>query len=150
MGNVKAYIVSIDMHLDEIEQYLDRLEVEDNALREVVDVFIAKLEDTLKQNLLRFHKRIFRNLQASFDQKLAAIKDDVALYKQAVANKVTTSRESHKVDVPKPKTYSGARSAKVVDNFLWGIEQYVKVMGITDEQAKVRTTTHYPTNMAIL
>ena len=46
-----------------------------------------------------------------------------------------------RVDVPKPKPFTGSRSAKDVDNFVWGMEQYFRVAGTT-EDAKVSTAPY--------
>ncbi|KAJ4729346.1 putative Gag-pol polyprotein [Melia azedarach] len=150
VGSVEAFMASVDTRPNEMEQCFEGLEAEDNALREVVDMSAAKLEDAFKQELLAIHDRMFRDIRAYIDRELATIKEDVALCKRAAASGVTTTRDASKVDVPKPKTYNGSRSAKDVDNFLWGIEQYIEVMGITDEQTKVRTATHYLTDVAML
>ncbi|KAJ4717218.1 Retrotransposon protein, putative, Ty3-gypsy subclass [Melia azedarach] len=150
VGSVEAFMASVDTRLDEMEQRFEGLEAEDNALCEVVDMSAAKLEDAFKQELLAIHDRMFRDIRAYIDRELATIKEDVALCKRAAASGVTTTRDAPRVDVPKPKTYNGSRSAKDVDNFLWGIEQYVEVMGITDEKTKVCTATHYLTDVAML
>ena len=36
--------------------------------------------------------------------------------------------------------YSGVRNATTVENFLFGLEQYLKAMGIAEDITKIRNT----------
>ena len=54
-----------------------------------------------------------------------------------------------RVDVPKPKPFTGSRSAKDVDNFVWGMEQYFQVAATADN-AKVNTIALYLSDVALL
>ena len=74
VASVEAFVASVDSRLDEMEQRFDGLEAEDNALREVVEVSTAKLEDAFKQELLAVHDRMFRDIRAYIDRELATIK----------------------------------------------------------------------------
>lgn len=49
----------------------------------------------------------------------------------------TSTSDARHIDVPKPDTYDGAHNAIVVDNFLFGLEQYFDAMGVCDEASKV-------------
>lgn len=52
----------------------------------------------------------------------------------------TSSNDARRIDVPKPGIYNHTLNAIVVDNFLFGVEQYLDVMGVRDETLKVGTT----------
>ena len=54
------------------------------------------------------------------------------------------------MEVPKPQGFSGKRDAKELDNFLWHMERYFEAIALTDEEAKVRTTTLYLTDTTTL
>ena len=54
------------------------------------------------------------------------------------------------MEVPNPQGFSGKRDAKELDNFLWHMERYFEAIALTDEVAKVRTTTLYLTDIVIL
>ena len=54
------------------------------------------------------------------------------------------------VDVPKPKTFDGSRSAKEIDNFLWSVEQHFNVVGVRDEQQKIDTAACYLVDTAMV
>ncbi|XP_068667704.1 uncharacterized protein [Aristolochia californica] len=55
-----------------------------------------------------------------------------------------------RIKVPEPKSFSGKRDAKVIDNFLWQVEQYFHASKLTDEQAKVSTTAMFLSDDAVL
>ncbi|MFQ6646231.1 hypothetical protein Gotur_019105 [Gossypium turneri] len=68
------------------------------------------------------------------------------LCRAAVGEGVTVSYE----DVPKSKEFVGTKSACDVDNFLWRMENYFRVKGITDDTVKVNTTLMFLTNIIFL
>ena len=47
------------------------------------------------------------------------------------------------IDVPKLNTYDGTRNATIVDNFLFGLDQYFDAMGVRDEASKMGTAPTY-------
>lgn len=44
--------------------------------------------------------------------------------------------------VPKPDIYNGTQNATLVENFIFGLEQYFDAMGVIDDAAKI---SHAPT-----
>ena len=48
-----------------------------------------------------------------------------------------STSDVRRIDVPKPDTYDGTRNATIVDNFLFGLDQYFDAMGVRDEASKV-------------
>ena len=54
-----------------------------------------------------------------------------------------------RVDVAKQKPIAGSRSTEDVDNFIWGMEQYFRVVATT-EDAKVSTVALYLSDVAFL
>ncbi|XP_006442944.2 uncharacterized protein LOC18048069 [Citrus clementina] len=55
----------------------------------------------------------------------------------------TSTSDARCIDVSKPDTYDGTCNATIVDNFLFGLDQYFDAMGIRDEASKVGTTPIY-------
>ncbi|KAG9445514.1 hypothetical protein H6P81_011642 [Aristolochia fimbriata] len=67
----------------------------------------------------------------------------------------TQAREPHeskptRVKVPEPKVYDGVRHAKVIDNFLWQVEEHLKASGVNEEVRKVKGTTLFLAGDALL
>ena len=67
--------------------------------------------------------------------EIKKLKTELTLYKNAVIIGMMGDAPVAKprIDVPKPKEFKGARDAREVDNFVWGLEQYFRLMGIEDE-----------------
>ena len=61
-----------------------------------------------------------------------------------------TTKETYRVEVPKPQRFSGKQDAKELDNLLWYMERYFESIALTDEVTKVRTTTLYLTDTTTL
>ena len=76
----------------------------------------------------------------SWDQE---IRQELAIYKVVVSAQVMTIDEASRVEVPKPRGFSGKRDAKELDNFLWHIERYFEAIALTNEVTKVRIVTLY-------
>ena len=55
-----------------------------------------------------------------------------------------------RIDVPKPDTYDGTCNATIVDNFLFGLDQYFDAMGVQDEASKMGTAPTYLRGVAQL
>ncbi|KAH7655654.1 hypothetical protein IHE45_18G026400 [Dioscorea alata] len=62
---------------------------------------------------------------------------------------LATIPPSSKVDVPRPKAYNGARNAKDINIFLWGLEQYFKAFSM-DDVKKVYHATLYLTDAMMI
>ena len=80
-----------------------------------------------------------RAVRAEVDE----VRSDWAWHKRTLmpspATVPASSSDAHRIDVPKPDTYDGARNAIVVDNFLFELEQYFDAMGVRDKASKVGT-----------
>ncbi|XP_047335495.1 uncharacterized protein LOC124939022 [Impatiens glandulifera] len=56
----------------------------------------------------------------------------------------------HRIDVPKPTSFKGSRSAMEVDDFLWNMERYFKASNILEDHIKLQTAPFFLVNMALL
>ena len=79
-------------------------------------------------------------------------KEELVLCRRAIAQgpTITSVSSPSRIDVPKPKTYSGARNAKELDNFLWSLEQYFKALSIVEDAKKIDAATLYLDNTAMV
>ena len=91
-------------------------------------------------SLRTFVQNELRAVHAEVDE----VRSDWAWHKRTLtpspAAVPASSSNAHHIDVPKPDTYDGARNAIVVDNFLFGLEQYFDTMGVHDDASEVGTT----------
>ena len=68
---------------------------------------------------------------------------------RVVATLSSNCVESSKVKIPEPKAFSGARSAKELENFIWDMELYFTAARVPDAD-KLNITTMYLTGDAKL
>ncbi|KAK8309297.1 hypothetical protein V6Z12_D02G116900 [Gossypium hirsutum] len=88
---------------------------------------------------------------AALKGEIAKLKGELTIYKVVLGNGgLAAAAPKPNIDVPKPKEFKGTRSARDVDNFLWGIEQYFYAKGITEDVTKVSTVAMYLSNVALL
>ncbi|KAE8736178.1 cytochrome P450 78A7-like [Hibiscus syriacus] len=80
------------------------------------------------------------------------LKSELLVYKVAVLNGVSGEAQAPRpmIDVPKPKEFKGSRTAQDVENFIWGMEQFFRGMGIEDNTTKVNVALNYLTDVAML
>ncbi|KAK3003760.1 hypothetical protein RJ639_018389 [Escallonia herrerae] len=130
-----------------VEQNLQTLE--DHLLEELESLKKAVMgQDELRTRFME----LFMNLQEQLDVVKVVVEEtrqETAMCKRAIAGGAVVTY-SLRVDVPKPKEFSGKRDAKELDNFIWHMERYFEGANITDEKAKVRTATLYLTDTATL
>ncbi|EOY14162.1 Uncharacterized protein TCM_033452 [Theobroma cacao] len=55
-----------------------------------------------------------------------------------------------RLEVPKPKEFRGKRDAKEIDNFLWGLKQYFKAIGINTDDRRITAASMYLGDIALL
>ncbi|KAG8474309.1 hypothetical protein CXB51_033861 [Gossypium anomalum] len=90
-------------------------------------------------------------MMMALKEEIAELKGELTIYKAALGNGgLATVAPKPSIDVPKPKEFKGTRSAREVDNFLWGVEQYFSAKGISDDATKVITAAMYLTDIALL
>lgn len=68
--------------------------------------------------------------------------DELSLVKKAICGHTNHGETPVKIKVPDPKVFSGTRSAKELENFLWDMKQYVKAAHV-QEREKVTITSMY-------
>ncbi|KAF3449866.1 hypothetical protein FNV43_RR05945 [Rhamnella rubrinervis] len=115
----------------------------------------AKFEAWLQENVA-FQAKVLESLllmQAQMDELKHGVEETCADW--ALCKRVTTSGaittlhmvSTPRVDIPKPKEFSGKRDAKELDNFIWHMERYFKGLNMHDEKQKVTTTSLYFTDL---
>ncbi|KAK3018914.1 hypothetical protein RJ639_005119 [Escallonia herrerae] len=79
-----------------------------------------------------------------WESKFQELQDRVELLSRAVVNTpVGGTEHSSRPRVPEPKSYRGARDAKVLENFLFDIEQYFRAIRVDSEATKVSMAAMY-------
>ena len=133
---------------DEAEVRLEKMESQKDEISEqvqsVVDGKLTEKEKILQDAMDALKKELMGEIK-----KLST---ELLLYKNAMLGGMMAEATTPKprIDAPKPKEYKGARTAQEVDNFIWGLEQYFRLMSIEDEATKVNTASIYLVDAALL
>ncbi|GMJ03747.1 hypothetical protein HRI_004043900 [Hibiscus trionum] len=133
----------------------ERLDVVDSRFEEQ-DNKRNYLKGEMKELLTNLFKKL-GNIGDALEAELEAakveieeMKADMALLKVALKNGAAPTVSKHMKDVPKPKEFKGNRSAQDAKNFVWGMKQYFRVMGINDDAEKVIVASMYLTDVPLL
>jgi hypothetical protein len=142
LAKVELAIVDGEERFEGVEQRIEGLEKRGEELREEMQGAVNQSHD----DCLRQVKTVEDTLKA----EIIMLKEELAICKRAIAQMGSNevSPTPSKVDVPKPKFYKGTRNARELENFLWGMEQYFKALGIANERAKIDTATLYLDDVA--
>ncbi|KAL4271278.1 hypothetical protein GQ457_13G011120 [Hibiscus cannabinus] len=60
------------------------------------------------------------------------LKRELLVYKTAVASDMMSSTSMGRVYIPKPKEFKGTINVQDIENYIWGLKQYFKAIGIMD------------------
>ncbi|KAL3534952.1 hypothetical protein ACH5RR_003413 [Cinchona calisaya] len=98
------------------------------ALNAAVDG-LAQRSESLEAELVSIKDEIVairteQDQVATMREEFEALKTELIALRGAVANGTVMLQPTPRSDAPKPKEFNGHREAKVVDNFLWSMEQY--------------------------
>ncbi|XP_070019936.1 uncharacterized protein [Nicotiana sylvestris] len=81
---------------------------------------------------------------ARLSRENADLRTETVVLRRAVGEDAhQRGAERLKVRIPEPKAFSGARSARELENFLWDMQQYFHAIRVQDETEKVTLTSMY-------
>jgi len=124
---------TLDQHTAECMQRLDD-RTEDHA------AFAERMEGICEETEAQ------REDVEAFSERMDA---ELMVLKRAIGGMPMSGEVPSKVKVPEPKPFTGTRSAKELENFLWDMEQYFRAARIPDDE-RVMITTMYLTGDAKL
>ncbi|KAE8668323.1 cytochrome P450 78A7-like [Hibiscus syriacus] len=136
---------------DSVESRLEKVESVEDILREETQALISELTDNVDDRT-RGLESMCLAMRAEIMQEVKELKSELLVYKAAVLNGVTGEAQAPRprIDIPKPKEFKGSRTAQDVENFIWGMEQFFRGMGIGDDTTKVNVASNYLTDVAML
>ncbi|KAA0035960.1 uncharacterized protein E5676_scaffold349G00560 [Cucumis melo var. makuwa] len=132
--------------MDELIQ--DNVEIS-NAAKEMIkdlgDSHGKEMYDLLVEvtNLRKFVEEELHALRKNVDEVRAECHSRHASNGNASTSTSCTVVGTHNIKVPKPDMYNGTRNATMVENFLFGLEQYYKALGIVDDGAKIANAPNF-------
>ncbi|KAK8288679.1 hypothetical protein V6Z12_D07G140900 [Gossypium hirsutum] len=136
VGDIKERIDDVD----------DRLHDGLQSMQEQLKVYVL---DNVEQ--LTGRDDAIEAMVMALKGEIAELKGELTIYKAALGNgRLAAIAPKPNIDVPKPKEFNGTRSARDVDNFLWGIKQYFRAKGITEDVTKVTIAAIHLSDIAML
>ncbi|GJR30116.1 putative retrotransposon gag domain, aspartic peptidase domain protein [Tanacetum coccineum] len=154
MVGVKTSISELRERVEESHQHLEELGSDFTELREdfksALNILggnlgreIHNLRGMLMGEITRMQSEVVEEWR-SLRRELEDLRADVSLCKRFMASGGgNTSNIAPKVEIPKPSPFMGRREARVVDDFLWEMEQYMEGVNIVDDASKIKTATRY-------
>ncbi|XP_016752558.1 uncharacterized protein [Gossypium hirsutum] len=128
---LENFVGVIKERIDDVD---DKLHDGLQSMKEQLKVYVL---DNVEQ--LTGRDDAIETMVAALKEEIAELKGELTIHKAALGNGgLAVVAPKPNIDVPKPKEFKGTRSARDVDNFLWGIEQYFRAKGITEDVTKWR------------
>eukprot|EP00253_Pinus_taeda_P018057 PITA_18057 len=133
-----------DTTLEFIDKVIGRMETLENSWNQELEGRVKEVEESRDQGLAELV-----NVKGTLDKTNKALEeaqDEIAVLKRAVRH--NSGGGVPHVKVKEPESYDGARSAKVLGNFLWDMEQYLERLNLPKGKAQVKVAAQFLTNDA--
>ena len=144
-GSSRELVSNMDSRLARIElavgEMRDQFEDTDESIKELDsrgEELKEQMQGALNKSLDAVTQKntALEAMVVALREEMDELKRELSACKAVIRGGVLAVAPTHRVDVPKPKEFKGTRSAKDVDNFLWDMEQYFRVMGIVEDATK--------------
>lgn len=136
-SNIRDHILELETRLRRIEGFVGAPEEPSDALFAQIDG-LNRSNQTMKISVADLSEFVERRIVFStedVESRLDAFDVDLNLLKKAImTGSVGSSSSASKFKVPEPKSFSGARSAKELENFLWDMETYFSASKVPEEE----------------
>lgn len=148
--NLESLVATMKVQIEDLNEGLDSV-IQDgievtNVAKEMIEEFkneSRKKLDTMTEDLLGVRKFIEDEIHG-VREEMEAMKQEWRKFRRTnISGSSSTSGSAGlNLKVPKPDMYNGSRNATLVENFIFGLEQYFDAMGVIDDTAKI---SHAPT-----
>ncbi|KAL9664171.1 hypothetical protein QQ045_019569 [Rhodiola kirilowii] len=128
-GEIGDQLEELETKVDTLVMRVDRLEEEVPAIHEPSKLALSSIEEKMREE---------------FRGELTKTKHGTP------PGTVSRTLEVRPIDAPKRKSFGGLHNARDIDNFLWGLEQYFEATWVVEESTKIRMTSLYLMDTAML
>lgn len=149
---METRLVRVEETAERLEEGLERVQANFMNFREKMAVKVDEEVECLSlraEALEAGHEALEATVEA-LRASVVQLEEKLATCEGAIGRVPAAVLKPPKVEVPKPKEFTGVREAKEVDNFLWSVEQYFRAKSIEDEAIRVNTAAMYLTDYALL
>ncbi|KAK8286999.1 hypothetical protein V6Z12_D07G029100 [Gossypium hirsutum] len=150
LSTLEDRVVTLEESVGDINERIDDV---DDRLHDGLQSMQEQLKEYVLDSVEKLNGRddAIEAMITALKEEIVELKGELTIYKATLGNGgLAAVALKPSVDVPKPKEFKGTMSARDVDNFLWGIEQYFRAKGITEDVTKVTTLAMYLTDIALL
>lgn len=152
-ATLEGKLEEVQEKLGETSELMEELLVDHAEVSKITKAMIEDLRDSHGKDI---HDLIVEvtNMRKFMEEELHALRKDVdevraeCLSRHNANGTASTSTShvmasTHHIKVPKPEMYNGTRNATIVENFLFGLEQYYEALGIVDDGAKIANAPNF-------
>ncbi|KAH9727005.1 hypothetical protein KPL70_008489 [Citrus sinensis] len=149
--NLEIALSAAQDSLEGLEEGVDGLEGEYAEFTVTTKALIQEQANTLRGEFHSFHDELLK-LHSFVQDELCVVHAEVeevhldwAWHKHTLSTSLASPStcDARCINVPKPDTYDGTRNTTIMDNFLFGLDQFFDAMGVRDEASKVGTVPTY-------
>lgn len=145
VSDLESLMKGMQTQVDDLEVAMDMLTQENAEISTAAKQMMVELADSLKSQLkiateeLASHKKSVGDEIRAIREELENLKREMKTPKRTfMLGNYGAQVSSHtSIKVPKPDMYNGTRNAAIVENFIFGLEQYFEAMGVNEDAAKI-------------
>ncbi|KAL4368760.1 hypothetical protein GQ457_05G024170 [Hibiscus cannabinus] len=126
-----------DVRLEESRKGDNETQDDEGSRTELIRAIEGKIREEVENLLGEMYEKL-DSLENSLESEVATmktemkeLKNELRIYQAALKSGMLAevAAPKLKIDTPRPSKFSGSRLAQDIDNFIWGLEQYFRVMG---------------------
>lgn len=145
VSDLESLMKGMQTQVDDLEVAMDMLTQENAEISTAAKQMMVELADSLKSQLkiateeLASHKKSVGDEIRAIREELENLKREMKTPKRTfmLGNYGAQVSPHTSIKVPKPDMYNGTRNAAIVENFIFGLEQYFEAMGVNEDAAKI-------------
>ncbi|XP_054800138.1 uncharacterized protein LOC129304486 [Prosopis cineraria] len=156
--SLEPRVVSLESNMEEVRTTIGGLDdqlnnlIQENAeITQAAKLMIADLNDDLGEDIRSLRRdladlgKYVRDEVRGLHSQMDEIRHEWE-YHRCVSSPIsgsTSNATSQGLKVPKPAIYNGARSAIIVENFLFGLEQYFEAIGVYNDLIRINNASTF-------
>ncbi|XP_054805380.1 uncharacterized protein LOC129308324 [Prosopis cineraria] len=151
VGSLESNMEEVRTTIGGLNDQLNNLLQENAEITRAAKLMIADLNDDLGEDI-RSLRRDLADLRKYVRDEVRGLRSQMDEIRHewdshhCVSSPISGSTSNatfQGLKVPKPAMYNGARSATIVENFLFGLEQYFEAMGVSNDSIRINNASTF-------